>query len=60
MIDDSVLNETIVILNSYIEADALAEGYGGGSDNPYFKPAKQLLRKLKKVRKLRQAAAKKE
>ena len=47
MIDDSLLNETIVILAH--QADTLAEGYGGGSDNPYFKPRQALLRKLKKA-----------
>ena len=46
-----LMEQTVFFLSSYIEADELAEGYGGGTDNPYFKPAKRLLKKLKKIEK---------
>ena len=46
-----LMEQTVFFLSNYIEADELAEGYGGGTDNPYFKPAKRLLKKLKKIEK---------
>ncbi len=51
VLPQDLLNRTILILENYIDEDELAEGYGGGTDNPYFKPAKRLLKKLKKIEK---------
>lgn len=45
-----LLCRTILILENYIDEDELAEGYGGGTENPNFRPAKKLLAKLKKIK----------
>ena len=49
VLPQDLLNRTILILENYIDEDELAEGYGGGTENLNFRPAKKLLAKLKKI-----------
>ena len=44
-----LLCRTIGVLENYVEEDELADGYGGGTENRIFRPAKKLLAKLKKI-----------
>ena len=44
-----LLCRTIGVLENYVEEDELADGYGGGTENLNFRPAKKLLAKLKKI-----------
>ena len=51
LIPHEVIDRTIYILGNYIDEDELAEGHGGGTENPNFQPAKDLLAELKKIEK---------
>ena len=46
VISDELFQRVLCILETYIDEETMAEGYGGGSENPHFKEAKDILEEL--------------
>lgn len=56
VVSDELFQRVLCILETYIDEETMAEGYGGGSENPLFKEVKDILAELYREQEEQQGA----